>query len=75
MLSWRRPINATANEGLILHHLLVHEGAAFLVLDLDDPDVGIEFDLPREIGIARGPIRAIAQGLRPDAFFATLRGA
>ncbi len=49
-----------------LDNRLVDESAALAVLDLDDPDVGVDPDLLVEIGARLFLIGGIAQGLNPD---------
>ena len=51
---------STSDEDRTLHDRLVDEGAAFAILDLDDPDVGIEADLPGEVFRAAGLVGRVA---------------
>ena len=53
-------------HGRILHNRLIHESAAFAVLDLHDPEIGIEFDLLVQPGPRLGFLAPIAQRPGPD---------
>src|SRR6185503_17797705 len=64
-----------ASSELGLDDGFVDEAALLAVLDFDDPDVGIEADLPGEVVGAAGFVGRFAQGPRPDALLAAPRRA
>src|SRR5579871_1829881 len=57
---------AASRRGARLDHRFVEEGAALAILDLHDPQIGIELDLALEPGSGLCLVAAFAQGPRPD---------